>query len=524
MAKRKIVVGDCETDPFKFGRIPKPFIWCIYDGECDDYHIFERAQEMVDFLRDKDWIVYFHNGGKFDYFFMLEFLEPYDYIMDINGRLAKFKIGACEFRDSYNILPVPLSAYKKDDFDYSKMEAENRHKYRYEILGYLKNDCRFLYELVSAFVGEYGLNLTLAGSAFKYYNKNFATTKDQKTNKYFYDFFSPYYYGGRVECFKKGIINKEIICVDINSAYPYAMQFDHPFGNSFETLYKLPPEKDISKCFIKLRCESHGAFPLRQKGESLSFPDDQEIREFHVTGWEYLAARDCGVLKNAKIEKVYRFFDKINFKNYIDHFFKLKNESEKGTPQYTISKLFLNSLYGKYAANPQKYKETYICPPEFVNDSCKLLEMEHAGTLGPWALLEGDLPDVKQTFYNVATAASITGFVRSYLFKAMRNCEGVVYCDTDSIFCEKANLPLSKNLGEWDLEATFKKGGGIGGKKLYAFEKKEGGFKIASKGARLAPAQILRVCQGETVKYISEAPTFSCKKDAFFLAREIKMT
>jgi len=529
---RKIVTGDCETDPFKFGRIPKPFIWCIFDGEV--YHTFKTAKEMVEFLKDKEWIVYFHNGGKFDYFFMLEYLEPFDFIMDINGRLAKFKIGLCEFRDSYNIIPQPLAAYKKDEFDYTKLEANVRQKHWKEIMHYLHNDCLFLYEIVSVFVEEYGMNLTLAAAAFKYFNKEFNPEENQKTDKIFYDDFAPFYYGGRVECFKKGLIPHKVNCYDIKSAYPTAMCLEHPYGDTYDVLECLP-KTGIEQCFIELECISYGAFPFRSKGESLAFPNDEKRRIYKVTGWEYLAAKECNDIYDVKIINVYRFHQTITFKPYIKHFYSMKEKAKKETPEYVISKLFLNSLYGKYAANPARYCETYICPMDYIQMSCEALDMEYAGTLGKWAVLESPLPEEKQNYYNVATAASITGWVRAYLYKSMKKCKGVVYCDTDSIFCKEANLNFDGKLGAWDLEGEFKAGGGIGGKKLYAFEyikpikdKKTGKVlkthKQASKGARLTAKEILRVCQGEIIKYKAIAPSFSLKREVFFLEREIRMT
>lgn len=526
MATRKIVTGDCETDPFKFGRIPQAFIWCIFDGEEGDYYLFDTAAQMIEFLKDKRWIVYFHNGGKFDYHLMLDQLEPFTEIMDINGRLAKFKIGECEFRDSYNIIPQPLAAYKKDEFDYSKLEADVRKKHWNDIIKYLKNDCLFLYELVSAFINEYGVNLTLASSAFKYFNKHFSDHGNQKTDKIFYDDFKPFYYGGRVECFRKGIINKPFKVYDINSAYPFAMLQNHPYGDTYVSLSKLP-EKNIERCFIELSCISKGALPYRAEDNSLSFPSDNEIRRYFVTGWEYIAGIECGALHNVEIINVIQFYQFINFADYVHHFYELKNNAEKGTPDYIIAKLYLNSLYGKYAADSSRYTETYICPPKNIEHCCELLDMDYAGNLGPWAVLERPLPEEKQNYYNVATAASITGFVRAYLFKAMRNCKNVIYCDTDSITCESAELPLGDKLGQWDLEGEFESGG-VGGKKLYAFKyknpKKDKKYKIASKGAKLSASDILRICQGETIKYKSEAPTFSLKNDVYFLEREIKMT
>ncbi len=524
MAKRKIVTGDCETDPFKFGRIPKAFVWCIFDGE--DYHLFDTAAEMVEFLKDKNWIVYFHNGGKFDYHFCLDYLEPFTEIMDINGRLAKFKIGESEFRDSYNIIPQPLAAYKKDEFNYEFMESEVRQKHMKDIIKYLKNDCLFLYELVMAFTEEYGINLTLAAAAFKFFNKTFNDHGNIKTDKRFYDDFKWFYYGGRVECFKKGIINYPVKAYDINSAYPFAMLQNHPYGDVYDELSELP-ENNIERCFIELECVSHGALPFREKDKSLSFPNDDEKRIYTITGWEYLAGLRNNALHEIRIIRVLRFYQFLNFSEYVHYFYERKNNAQKGTPDYVIAKLFLNSLYGKYAANPEKYTETYICPKNYIEHCCELLEMDYAGDLGQWAVLERPLPEEKQNYYNVATAASITGFVRAYLFDQICKAKDVIYCDTDCIVCAGGEFDLGENLGQWDLEGEFSSGG-VGGKKLYAFKytksKKDKKYKIASKGAKLTPEQILQVCQGKTIKYKSDAPTFSLKKDVFFLEREIKMT
>jgi hypothetical protein len=522
MARRKIATGDCESDPFKHGRIPEAFIWGIYCEET--FYEFDTAQEMVEFLKDKRWIVYFHNGGKFDYHFMLDYLEPFDYIMDIHGRLAKFKIGECEFRDSYNILPVPLAAYKKDDFDYTKLEKDVRDLHMPEIRRYLKNDCIFLHELVSTFIDEYGVNLTLAGAAFKTFNKNFSDVSNQTTDATFYEDFKKFYFGGRVECFEKGIINKELQCVDINSAYPYGMLHDHPYGNHYETSNELP-KHGVERCFIKLRCISQGALPFRNEDKTLCFPNDGVERVYTVTGHEYLAGLETKTIHSVEILEVTRFFQKINFTPYVNHFYNLKNTTEKGTADYIIAKLFLNSLYGKYAANPQDYTEDFICPQENIEHAEELLQMTYAGNMGKWAVLQRPLPEEKQTYYNVATAASITGFVRAYLWKAINSCQGVVYCDTDSIFCEKHHLDLNDQLGGWDVEGEFS-GGGVGGKKLYCFtdKNKKGKYKIASKGARLTPEEILKVCEGETVLYKNIAPTFSLKNETKFIDRNIRMT
>ena len=72
---KPIWVADCETDPFKYGDVPEPFIWGIFDGVnyweflgTGLYHTctVDDIARVVDFLRDKEIILYAHNGGKFD--------------------------------------------------------------------------------------------------------------------------------------------------------------------------------------------------------------------------------------------------------------------------------------------------------------------------------------------------------------------------------------------------------------------------------------------------------------------------
>jgi len=138
--KPAFAVIDAETDPFEFGAVIKPFIWGHYDGI--EYTQFDKTEELVDFLMGRDEIVYAHNGGKFDFHFLLDYCEPYSELMIINGRISKLQLGACELRDSWNIITVPLSAYKKEDMVYSLMLPEKRCiKNNFEIMIFkTKND------------------------------------------------------------------------------------------------------------------------------------------------------------------------------------------------------------------------------------------------------------------------------------------------------------------------------------------------------------------------------------------------
>lgn len=520
---RKIAVADSETDPFKIGRIPAPFIWGIYDGETFEY--FRETWEFIEFIKDRDWIVYAHNGGKFDFFFLAEFIDLLEPLTVINGRITKFKIGNCEFRDSYAILPIPLAAHDKGTIDYSLFEAEVREEHMPEIIDYLYRDCYSLYSLVTHYIDAYGLNLTLASGALKTWSRICKETPPDTTAS-FYESFKPFYYGGRVECFQKGLIEKPFKVADINSAYPFAMLSNHPSGAVFTESNELPISKEeTQRAFIRLRAKSLGAFPYRNDKGALEFPSDGEYREFFVTGWEFDAARDTGNLVIDDVYSVFTFADKMCFTDYVLHFYEMKQAAKKGSPDYIIAKLHLNSLYGKFGANPANYEEFKTCHPSDIAAMEELYGYEFCDFFGPHAIVCRPISDAAMRYYNVATAASVTGFVRAYLFRAMSQCNGLLYCDTDSIAAHGLdNLKLGRELGQWDIEANCDHGG-IAGKKLYAFhDAQKDTWKCASKGVRFSQNEIMRVCSGETVTYANPVPTFSLKSAAKFIDREVKIT
>jgi len=144
---------DSETDPFRFGRVPVPFIWGYYNGE--EYRRFFSTEELVSFIGKRNEIIYAHNGGRFDFHFLIEHVSVGKRVKIINGRIAEFKIGKATLRDSYLILPTALSASQKDTFDYTKLEEDVRHKHMGEIEEYLRHDCEYLFQYVHEFFQTY---------------------------------------------------------------------------------------------------------------------------------------------------------------------------------------------------------------------------------------------------------------------------------------------------------------------------------------------------------------------------------
>lgn len=546
---RKIAVLDAETDPFKKGRVPEPFLWGFYDGE--EYTEFTDLLAFVRHIYDRRIIVYAHNGGKFDYHLGLtDFIDPYSPVTIINGRIAKFKIGDCEFRDSYNIIPVPLATFNKEVIDYAIFEKEERDKphNKKAISFYLMKDCHYLYELVFRFRERFGMNLTQAGASMKQWQKISGRTPPHDYDGVIYEAFKRFYYGGRCEAREFGVIEDDFKMVDIRSAYPYAMLSKHPIGLDYisvgacHDIHVIPGDVRGS-AFFRVRCVAGGCFPFRE-GNSLFFPNDGIERIYDVTGWELIAGIETGAISEYEIIECFVFNELTDFSSYINHFYderqKAKDIGDKAGDIF--AKLFMNSLYGKFGSNPDEYKNYMVVEPDvFDKDGFILGEDDKlwsfGGEFGAYALAEQPLDDEEQRYYNVATAASITGFVRAYLWRASCGCDGVVYLDTDSITARDVkNLPngIGEKLGQWSVDGEFS-AVAIAGRKLYSFTYKKGTepidkktgkkarYKFASKGTRLKPNAIRRVALGKIVIYEPEAPTFSVHQSPRFVNRKVKM-
>jgi DNA polymerase elongation subunit (family B) len=206
---------------------------------------------------------------------------------------------------------------------------------------------------------------------------------------------------------------------------------------------------------------------------------------------------------------------------------KAKADGDKAKDLF--SKLLMNSLYGKFASNPLDYKDYFITDDIDIRDATIILqdiEQNYAGDLGKWFVIESPIDESQMKFYNIATAASITGYVRAFLWRSICavGVENVLYCDTDSLATKSIeNLSIGGELGQWKNEGEFIYAA-IAGRKLYAFKDKNGEYKIASKGARLTAEEITEIAAGGSAYYRFDAPTFSYNKEPVFIERNILST
>lgn len=536
-------IADSETDPFEYGRAVKPFCWCVHNDDFTKTFWGENATE--DFIK---WAmkyrgkIYAHNGGRFDWMFGEIINQISGKLMLINGRIARAKLGRSELRDSWLCLPVPLAGFCKGEINYEKMKPHLREKYKKEILSYLISDCVNLYKPMAAFFDMHGMKLTQASAAVAAWEnmggekRRYGPTHDAN--------FRGYYFGGRTEAFehcagKKGSWK----VVDINSAYPFAMCEHHTAGTRFYELKGDDAMKELYKSpssFWTVDAVSRGALPIRDKKGSVRFPHMRG--EFKCTGWEIIAGIETGTLD--LISWVALFPERTeSMREYVEYYIRGKEHATEQrdkceangdvagyiywNTQRTLIKLILNSLYGKYGSNPEEYKEFWKGTPDGDDWLPYQLTGENENMSMIW-----QRPASNAEFFDVALAASITGFARSQLWRAICGAKNVMYCDTDSLICEDyGDIDIGPELGAWDLEAV---GDSlyIAGKKLYCLRtpkalfkgNPKSGWKKAHKGVNVGVGKIKRIANGSTVLVKRDAPCLKLDGSQVFIARNVKAT
>lgn len=539
---QRIYTADLETDPFQAGEMIFPFASGFYDGE--NFSSFWGPNCLDRFFayleRVPPGVVYFHNLGGFDFFWMLKFFSGKTMIR--NSRIVKTQVRALdgyhEFRDSYAIMPFPLAEIKIDgqkvklDIDIEKMRASRREKNKREILDYLKVDCTSLHYAVSRFWERFGNKLTVGSTAMGELETlhDYVHVKDPLEDKLVRDAF---YYGGRVQCFQAGVIKGAFKVYDVNSMYPYVMKnYLHPISCITSITQKIT--KDTG--FITAEGWNEGAFPKRDKMGSLHFDVPYGLFSMSIHEWDI--ALKYKLFKPRRVIQCLNYKLRRSFADFVNTFYDLRKQAKLDGDDVLalFYKYILNSAYGKFAQDSSKYCDYQIIPIN-VNlatkgcDDCHLdncvkhwrpdLILQEVGMI----LWKRNNP--RPRFYNVSTGCSITGAARAIMLEAIANSEGPIYCDTDSLICRELNgVNFSDSeLGAWKLEAQGNKAC-IAGRKLYALFDGRKCVKQANKGVRLEPSQIAWIAQDETreVTYHRDSPSLKLSGTYSFLSRRIRRT
>ena len=283
------------------------------------------------------------------------------------------------------------------------------------------------------------------------------------------DYYANGYFGGRTEAFYIG--TKKMSVYDINSAYPYAMTTNIPFGEpkTISPRSEIRPT-DYVECTVEIPDVRYGLLPMKYGFGGLCFP----VGKLSGCYWgiELLTAVKHGA-NIKRIRKIIRY-NRVGryFKDYANMLYDLRLKfggNDKLLKKFI--KLILNSFYGKLASK-------FIVQKIFLDDGeTRELKDDYIfkghSKLG---LMEKDYGFTKDS--RVDIAGYITAFVRSLLLDSIIETNAY-YCDTDSVFTSTNVKPrnIGKKLGQFKHEYTGEIT--IVGAKMYH---STDGKKIACKG------------------------------------------
>lgn len=502
----------------------------FFDGVA--FQIFESIESfLIYILRDRyrsHWI-YAHNGGRFDFNFIIEGLSRLkkDYSLIEAGSSVigiKVRIGKktnIYFADSFRILPDSLERIAKrfattqkmsGAIDFARERVSKDNPLHRE---YLKNDCVSLYESLTTFYSDDKISKikrspTIASAAMKVWRQGLKTPI-RVTNQGVQDFVRKGYVGGRCEIFKMSAHN--INAFDVNSLYPTIMRekpmprehigsTNDAFDFGFHDVTVSVPETYIP--VLPHKFEQDGA-------QKLLFPVGEFRGIFFSEELKLACESGARILKHHRGEHFSE--DKTLFQDYIDYFYNMRLSNPGDNAKNYMAKLFMNSLYGKFG---QKEERDTLQTLDFLNVPTDYIPFKDDEFFKQSKLVK--TKKVSRTAYQlVHISAAITSWARIHMARNfyLPYESGMVYTDTDSVF-SRDSFNTGPGLGELKLEKTIEKGvfllpkgyylklkNGEEEKKLKGFPKKyinalcekdflDGGFELSEKRFATLRASIIR--------------------------------
>jgi DNA polymerase elongation subunit (family B) len=164
-------------------------------------------------------------------------------------------------------------------------------------------------------------------------------------------------------------------------------------------------------------------------------------------------------------------FDRYNvFSKFIDNLSYIKENSAKTDAWYTISKLLMNSLYGRFGMNPN-FESHSIIDSEELDNYMDNYEVSNWKDLINNKLLFSykdmqknennnllSLSHKSNINVSIPIASAITSYARIFMSKYKNNSKyKILYTDTDSVFIdgELDSSLVGNKLGQWKLENSY---------------------------------------------------------------------
>lgn len=391
--------------------------------------------------------LYAHNGGRFDFIFLIDYLRyktKIDYILQ-GGSVISFKFKydkkTFRFKDSYALLKSSLSKLtgKKGKVNYKKLEDKIYWKTKGK--KYLENDCRILYEMLSNFFVFCNENfkitptLTIASTSLKAFRKGYTNkiSLPSKLNEHFRKGFV----GGHVDVYVKGLNEFKLFYYDVNQLYPFIMRENvFPCGNFYKKRVINPCS--ISSLPFKENYIFEGRIEIR-KYEFLNLPIKFNKKVYFGYGQfqglffspEINILRNYDVIKEIEIENIWCSPTDYIFKKYMTILVNNRIDCNKQNQLFFSEcfKYMANSLFGKFSQS--EFQETIVTQPDLkdIKKELKLYNVKNNLFTKEFV--------VKNDFKNVAISGFITSYARVFMseIKLKLNSLGinVFYQDTDSL-------------------------------------------------------------------------------------------
>jgi hypothetical protein len=407
---------------------------------------------------------------------------PYSFVNNENISLNyKGEVPNIKFFD--NISESDYNDYKSN---YSSCGDTNWY-IKEETIKYCEQDCLVLYQIIEKFSEKiyklFRIDIhqypTLSSLAFAIFRSNFLKKKNiPLIHGEMFNYIKEGYTGGSVDVYKPCIDSKnensKVYRYDVNSLYPFVMKkYPMPTGTPiyFEgdilSVWNNDQEKPFGIFDVDIISPENIKIPLLQTRFKTS-DGYRTIAPIGTWSGKYFSEELYNASKYGykfKIKSGYLFEKDNIFDNYVDFLYELKKKSGKGSPNYIISKLLLNSLYGRLGMNP-------IAETHLIIENKKALELykrnnitnvidlrngkEMISFFNVAPSFDGEKPDIKNI--SVVISAAVTSYARIYMsqFKTDKNLI-IYYIDTDSADVNKEidSKYIGDELGQMKLEHVF---------------------------------------------------------------------
>ena len=430
--------------------------------------------------KDKKNIIFLHNLGNFDGYFLFKFLaefypENITGLVDFDNRFIsitfKYYDKVFIFKDSFRLFPVSLNELAKTfglegKFDYNPMynnlavlaDPEVRQLF----ISYGRRDSQLLHNtLIRAqlfYFNKFRVDIadcySLPSLSLKIYKTNFLRVSIPILKDSHDRFIRRSYFGGATDIYLRHSTN--VYYYDINSLYPFAMTKDMPhefLGYLKRSQMDEMEIKGLGNFFgfieVDIECPKsiiRPVLPTEDKGRTL-YPTgkftgvyfSEEIKAVTSLGYRVLRIRAAMEFSRADL-----------FSTYVKDMYDIKSHAT-GAERW-IAKLHLNSLYGIFGRRLESLQTIIINNSELtkylvtrvvkniipINNTHTLLltvgniNSKIASKLN-LQIIEDKPKFTSPIQSNVAIASAITSWARIEMIKYKLDAY-VIYSDTDSIF------------------------------------------------------------------------------------------